>query len=454
MDIACSSAGIVNPFRPCQGILDITNAGFENISLEMDMCCSAYELEHYGKQLKNQDDSERWKEYDFLPVSRHPDRIGDFFGKMISEVREKRLRISVVRAPYLPRDMKRADLEELLFRIHEESIRFCGRIGGRYIVIRPFLSIMHVGCRQSDNLTDEWQEASSGRMDELDAVHGDGWQRNREYYLRLATAAQESNVIILLENQCRSMNGHMVRGFCADGYEAATWVDALNQETGEERFGFCMDVGVCSLCGQDMHEFARVLGSRIKAVILRDCDGQQEGAMLPFTCAYSGQPKTDWLNLIRGLRETGFDGQLVLDFQDTARTFSPILRPQLMTLAKAVADYFRWQIEIENLLKKYSSIALFGAGNMCRNYMKCYGEKYPPLFTCDNNQKIWGTEFCGLEVRPPEALKEIPEGCGIFICNIYYREIERQLRDMGIENIEFFNDEYMPSFHFDRLKIV
>ena len=41
----------------------------------------------------------------------------------------------------------------------------------------------------------------------------------------------------------------------------------------------------------------------------------------------------------------------------------------------------------------------------------------------------------------------------ILICNIYYREIERQLKDMGIRNrIAFFNDEYMPSFYFDRLE--
>ena len=55
-------------------------------------------------------------------------------------------------------------------------------------------------------------------------------------------------------------------------------------------------------------------------------------------------------------------------------------------------------------------------------------------------------------VRPPEALKDLPEECAVFICNIYYREIEAQLRQMGIKNpIAFFNDEYMPSFYFDRV---
>ena len=175
--------------------------------------------------------------------------------------------------------------------------------------------------------------------------------------------------------------------------------------------------------------------------------------MLPFTCVNLHQTQTDWLNFIRGLRHIGFDGQLILDFADTASVFSPIVRPQLMQLARSVAEYFKWQIELENLLKKYQSIVLFGAGNMCRNYMKCYGEQYPPLFTCDNNRSLWGSSFCGLEVKSPKCLLDLPKDCAIFICNIYYREIERQLRELGIENpIEFFNDEYMPSFYFDRLK--
>lgn len=135
-----------------------------------------------------------------------------------------------------------------------------------------------------------------------------------------------------------------------------------------------------------------------------------------------------------------------------AGNFSPLLRPQLLVLAKSVAEYFKWQIQIETALKKYSSVVLFGAGNMCRNFMKCYGDKYPPLFTCDNNSSLWGSTFCGLEVKAPETLRELPENCGVFICNIYYREIEQQLREMGVANIEFFNDEYMPTFPFDRIE--
>lgn len=83
--------------------------------------------------------------------------------------------------------------------------------------------------------------------------------------------------------------------------------------------------------------------------------------------------------------------------------------------------------------------------------MKYYGGKYPPLFTCDNNRNLWGTSFEGLEVRNPEELKSLPSECAVIICNIHYREIETQLREMGVENIGYFNDEYMPSYYYDRL---
>lgn len=420
VNIVCAPSGIVDMERPWQGISDIAGAGFENVLLDMAMCCSAGELENWGKELQEAG-QKRAQSRKKLLVSEHPEELYNRMKLMLDRCRKENLHIHIGRVPYLLRNTKQRDMGELLLRLAQESIQVCGKAGCRYVIVRPLFSC--------------------GKQEE-------GWAANREYYLCLAETARENHVTILLENQCRDVNGHLIRGICAEGEEAAQWVDKLNQEAGEERFGFCMDTGVCSLCGQDMQEFALSLGKRIRAVILRDCDGHTESAMLPFTCVAGGQPQTDWLGLIRGLREIGFDGQLILNFSDTAGVFSPILRPGLMQLAKSTAEYFGWQIGLENLLKKYSSIVLFGAGNMCRNYMKCYGDKYPPLYTCDNDKSVWGTEFCGLTVKNPQELKELPEDCAIFVCNIYYREIRKQLLEMGVKNpIEYFNDEYMPSFY-------
>lgn len=84
--------------------------------------------------------------------------------------------------------------------------------------------------------------------------------------------------------------------------------------------------------------------------------------------------------------------------------------------------------------------------------MKNYGDKYPPLFTCDNNAARWGEIFCDLEIKNPKVLQDLPDDVCVFICNVYYREIEAQLRELGVKNIAFFNDEYMPTFHYDRLE--
>lgn len=426
MNILCTSSGLVWYKSPKKGILRVKEGGFEEILLDLSAFCSPQELECLGRERKDPNFILNKKTERSIRISEHPEEMYSCLQLLSDECREKSVRIGVARAPYLNRDTKREDLGELLTQLARESIRVCGQAGCRYLIVLPLFSGIERGCE---------------------------WKVNRKYYLGLADLARQNNVMILLENQCRDYNGSLSRGICADAGEAAVWIDRLNEESGEERFGFCMDVGACSLCGQNMQEFAVLLGGRMKAVVLRDCDGVHENAMLPFTCVDRGQFQTDWLSVIRGLREICFDGALIMDFGSMAAAFSQFLKPQLIRFAREVAEFFRWQIAMKSVLRKYDTRVLFGAGNMCRNYMKCYGEEFPPLFTCDNNRVRWGEQFEGLEIKSPESLRELAPDCAIFICNIYYREIERQLREMGIANpIEYFNDEYMPSYYFDRLE--
>lgn len=419
MNVSCQS--IINPERPGQGIMDLCKAGFDSIMLRVE---AYFPQADAGSQAENDGPEERERRLKEARLEKKygPETIAERYKALAERCAENSIRLSVIYAPHVACGRKDAEkLGGYLEKSAEESIALCGRTGCGYVVIEP----LYTGLE-------------------------DAWSVNHDFYIRLADRAREYGVCILLKNQCRNVGGHLVRGSCAEARIAAEWVDRLNGEAGEGAFGFCADMGVCSLCGNDIQAYLTGLGRRVKAVILRDCDGHNDAALLPFTVAGSG---TDWLGTIRGLRDIDFDGEMILDFSSTYSGFSPLLRPTLYKLAREVADYFRWQTGLEQSLKKYPSVVLFGAGNMCRNYMKNYGEKYPPLFTCDNNRKLWGTSFCGLEIRSPEALRSVPENCGIFICNIYYREIEAQLKAMGIKNgIEYFNDEYMPSFYFDRLE--
>lgn len=422
MKVLCSSKGIVDIKHPGQGILDIAETGFSSIMADLSAVCKPKELEalHRENICRNS-----------VQILSNTYNLQGILDSLAKTSKRAKMPIDIMLSPYLAYDSKREDLNSLLLELAKDSMEACGKNKCKYLVVCP----LFVGLEGSSI-----------------------WEKNKEFYLKLAYEAKEHHVMILLENLNKNVNGHLTRGICSDGYIAAEWVDMLNSAASElygqrEYFGFCMNVGSCNLCGQNMYDFVMALGSRIKAVIMADNNGRDMATMLPFTSAQRGTSQTDWLQLIRGLREIKFDGELVIEFGDTANSFSPILRPQLLQLAKATGDYFKWQIELEILLNKYSSRVLFGAGNMCRNYMKCYGVQYPPLYTCDNNSAKWGTQFCGLTIQSPESLKELPEDTAIFICNIYYREIKQQLCEMGIRNpIEFFSDEYLPSFYFDRVE--
>lgn len=434
MKKVCAMAGtIFNPEKPGQSIRELKTVGIQGIMFDYGIFASA----EWILQNEEQKDS-KWK----------PERTVEYYDKVMAAFAEYDFLPSVARLPFTKPQVRLKDsrqyakLNSLILRINKDCIRACEKIGCEMIIVQP----LSVGVEREKE-----------------------WETNKAFYLELAAWCERAETKLLLINQCRNLNGHLVRGICSDGEMAAEWIDALNRETAKrsrapedasisdgvsvsERFGFCLDIGNCNLCGQNMQGMAEALGKRIKAVILTENDGQKNAKLLPFTSAYGKKSTLDWLGIIRGLRETAFDGYLILETVDTTVSFSPLLQPYLFPVYKALLDYFEMQIAIERDLKKYEHIVLFGAGNMCRNYMKCYGKKYPPLFTCDNNPRLWGTEFEGLEIKAPETLKKLPENSGVIICNIFYREIEAQLHSMGIENIGYFNDEYMPSFYFDRLK--
>lgn len=402
MDTVFSIAGVVDTERPVQGILDMTDAGFQWLMPDLGIFAPAQVI---GKKRFRSDLAHR------------------FYEKFMEEAGKKFMKMPVMKMPFLLADTRRTDVDQLFTQVGQDCVRTCEEHGCEQLLVQPLPSCM-------------------GR--------DGGWEKERIYYLTLAEQCKKEGTKILLINRPAYYNGRPTRGIYSDGETAGRMIDVLNSEVGMERFGFCLDTGSCNLCKQDMQAFAMALGKRLLAVILTENNGRDAARLLPFTAARNLRSTVDWLGLIRGLRGSGFDGHLILEAEDTIQALSPLLRPHILSLCKAVADYFLLQANLENTLKKYRSIALFGAGNMCRNYMKCYGAVYPPLFTCDNNQALWGTSFCGLEVKSPEALKDLPDDCGVFICNLYYREIEAQLRAMGVKHIEYFNDEYMSSYYFDR----
>lgn len=88
------------------------------------------------------------------------------------------------------------------------------------------------------------------------------------------------------------------------------------------------------------------------------------------------------------------------------------------------------------------TIVVFGAGLMFEDYMKKYGKKYAPMFLVDNDKAKWGTKKHGIDVKNPNEILKIPkEKLRIIICSIYYREIEEQLKQMGVYDYKIYAKE-------------
>jgi len=88
------------------------------------------------------------------------------------------------------------------------------------------------------------------------------------------------------------------------------------------------------------------------------------------------------------------------------------------------------------------TLVIFGAGLMFEDYMKKHGSKYRPEFLVDNDKAKWGTQKHGITVRNPDALLELPkEKRHVIICSVYYKEIEQQLKKMGIDDYKVYIQE-------------
>ena len=82
---------------------------------------------------------------------------------------------------------------------------------------------------------------------------------------------------------------------------------------------------------------------------------------------------------------------------------------------------------------KGKKIILFGAGMMFEDYMQKYGSKYRPDFLVDNDSDKWGRFRKGIKICSPQKILEIPkEKRRLIICSFYYKEISKQLDEMGI----------------------
>lgn len=166
---------------------------------------------------------------------------------------------------------------------------------------------------------------------------------NLAIYRALMPTAKRTGVKVCLENLFGGYKSHVLEGPCSDAEEACWYLDLLNEEAGEECFGFCFDVGHANLVGRNMRKYLNILGKRLTILHIHDNDGTTDSHMMPFTQVYKWGTKfyTDWDGLIEGLRDIGYTGALNFETFRVLCTFPASTKPEVLSLIAAIGREFK-----------------------------------------------------------------------------------------------------------------
>ena len=139
----------------------------------------------------------------------------------------------------------------------------------------------------------------------------------------------------------------------------------------------------------------------------------------------------------------GYDNYLFMSMGKDYRKYPPEdeRKPKHTGIFDPEKPYGEYQRMLTGMFEdiRGKKIIIFGAGMMFEDYMKKWGGRYRPDFLTDNDEHKWGRQRMGIPVRPPKQILEVPEEKRrVIICSFYYKEIERQLAQMGIKDYRVY----------------
>jgi sugar phosphate isomerase/epimerase len=217
-----------------------------------------------------------------------------------------------------------------------------------------------------------------------------------------------------------------------------------NRLVGKEVFKAALNVGYANLLEKNVRRMIDDLGTALGLIHVSDNDGRSNLRQMPYTFTTGrGVQSTDWKRILGAMMKIPFDGWLIFDTVGLFQRIPEDLQLPMLKLLKEIEKSWIRQYHFEDLIcEPGKKIILFGAGAMAYNYIQVWGKKYPPAFLVDNNSKNWGLNLEGIEIKSPDAIKDVPpEERLVLICNLHYSEIKLQLANMGVR-FECYNDEY------------
>lgn len=261
------------------------------------------------------------------------------------------------------------------------------------------------------------------------------------------TFISQAGMAIYIENGYRYINGKYYYNAYSDAGRLLQFIDKLKELCPEIDCGICVNIGHANLLGINIRDMIRQCGSYIKLVHVNDNDGYSDQHQMPYTFTVGrGYPATDWVHIIGMLYKTGYNGYYIFNNIGTWKRTPQRLHMAMLKLTKAVGqEWLESCYKIEKYLNQPDKkLILFGAGRMAASYMEAWGDKYRPDYFVDNNPDKWGEELMGIPILPPEEILSLTKDeRNVWICNINYDAIGRQLDYMGVSYRCYYDHYYM-----------
>ncbi len=200
---------------------------------------------------------------------------------------------------------------DYLLELLKKQIELTALMGSKYIVIHPM-------CKG-------YNPAYTREMEKAD---------NMAMYIALIDTLKKYDVICCLENMWGISNGKIIASACGNMIEAAEYIDELNKIAGEERFGFCFDVGHAVVCSVDPVRSLILLKDRIKTLHLHDVEINKDSHTAPF------RGIVDWDGLMKTIKQIGYSGTLNFEASNCWNTLPPELHASAINALGDIGKYF------------------------------------------------------------------------------------------------------------------
>ena len=302
MEIGVQTKGILPNMEVDEGVALIKEAGFKKVDFNIDaflLNSDVYEARFDGF------------------FDRSDDELRTFFLKYRNAFEKHSISPSQMHAPYpvyVYGNPKIADYMQKV--VIEKSLMIANELQIPWVVIHPIKLQKTLGIEKERKM-------------------------NIEYFSSLIPLTHKYNVGICLENLYESIGGRIIEGACANPNDAVWYVDTLNDMTGEENFGICLDTGHMQLVRREASEYIRIIGNRLKLLHIHENDGVSDLHNMPFTFGSTERAKPNWDEFAKALGDIGFDGTLSFETFPCMNSFPEGIRLQCLKTIYEIGCYIR-----------------------------------------------------------------------------------------------------------------